>query len=34
MERATARAKAEALVAQMTVEEKAGQLRKDAPAIE
>lgn len=34
MERATARAKAEALVAQMTVEEKAGQLRYDAPAIE
>ena len=34
MDRKTARAKAEALVAQMTLEEKAGQLRYDAPAIE
>lgn len=34
MDRKIARAKAEALVAQMTLEEKAGQLRYDAPAIE
>ena len=34
MDRAKARAKAEALVAQMTLEEKASQLRYDAPAIE
>ena len=34
MDRKTARAKAEALVAQMTLEEKAGQLRYDAPAVE
>ena len=34
MDRKTARAKAQALVAQMTLEEKAGQLRYDAPAIE
>ena len=34
MDRKTARAKAEALVAKMTLEEKAGQLRYDAPAIE
>lgn len=34
MDRKTARAKAEALVAQLTLEEKAGQLRYDAPAIE
>lgn len=34
MDRKEARAKAEALVAQLTLEEKAGQLRYDAPAIE
>ena len=34
MDRKIARAKAEALVAQMTLEEKASQLRYDAPAIE
>ena len=34
MDRTKARAKAEALVAQMTVEEKITQLRYDAPAIE
>ena len=34
MNREEARKKAEALVAKMTVEEKAGQLKFDAPAIE
>ena len=34
MDRSTARALAEKLVAQMTIEEKASQLRYDAPAIE
>ena len=34
MDRAQARKKAEALVAKMTIEERAGQLKYDAPAIE
>ena len=34
MNREEARKKAEALVARMTVEEKAGQLKFDAPSIE
>ena len=34
MDRSEAREKAKALVARMTLEEKAGQLRYDAPAIE
>ncbi len=34
MNRQEARAKAEALVSQMTLEEAAGQLRYDAPAVE
>lgn len=34
MNREEARKKAEALVAKMTVEEKAGQLKFDAPSIE